>query len=252
MLWALNAFSVLFSCYLNNVLCSTPSHHPSLCVSAKPFVTGVKGPSSERQSPPEHGLHVLGSDCLCHGYSQQARLARHPSSSLPWSRGKSLACTPLLIPFCPASPRTAVGPTHRPNHITHHSFAQLPPSDKHTIKKSGSQDNYLWTIRAILILSLTAVSICIWLFVILLCIYVSNFLVMAGYDISWSARIFARVSVRLYYHWIVFFSGNICCFSGCFPLTPIFYLPVLSLSPSNPIPSNQQSQQPSQVRIYLI
>lgn len=57
----------------------------------------LKGPSREGQSPPEHGLHVLGSDRLCHGYSQQARPARHPAPSLPWSRGKTLVGTTLLI-----------------------------------------------------------------------------------------------------------------------------------------------------------
>lgn len=79
-------------CYL----CYT-SPPPSVFVSAKLFVTAVKGPSSERQSPSEHGLHVLGSDCLCHGYSQQARTARHPAPSLPGGRGKTLFGTTLLI-----------------------------------------------------------------------------------------------------------------------------------------------------------
>lgn len=71
---------------------------PSFCVSAKPFVTAVKGPSRERQSPPEHGLHVLGSDRLCHGYPQQTGTARHPAPSLPWSRGKTPLCTLLFHP----------------------------------------------------------------------------------------------------------------------------------------------------------
>lgn len=89
------AFSVLFWVWLLLPLQHAPP--PPFCVSAEPFVTAVKGPSSEGQSPPEHGLHVLGSDRLCHGYSQQARTARHPAPSLPWSRGKTLAGTPLLI-----------------------------------------------------------------------------------------------------------------------------------------------------------
>lgn len=63
---------------------------PPLCVSAKPFVTAVKGPSSERQSPAEHGLHVLSSDRLCHSHPQQAGPARHPAPSLPQTRGNPL------------------------------------------------------------------------------------------------------------------------------------------------------------------
>lgn len=116
-------------CYL----CYVP-HLPttSFCVSAKPFVPAVKGPSSERQSSPEHGLHVLGSDCLCHGYPQQARTARHPAPSLPRSRGKTLSGSLVFESSRPASFSTAKVPaieTARPNHITHRSFAQLPLSD---------------------------------------------------------------------------------------------------------------------------
>lgn len=68
--------------------CPPPPPLPPLCVSAKPFVTAVKGPSSERQSPAEHGLHVLRSDRLCHSHPQQAGPARHPAPGLPQTRGK--------------------------------------------------------------------------------------------------------------------------------------------------------------------
>lgn len=119
---------------------------PPPCMNAKPFVTAVKGPSSEGQSPPEYGLHVLGSDSLCHSYSQQAWTTRHPTPSLPWSRGKTLVCAPLLIHPVQLHPVQSWGPTvprPGPNHITHNSFAQLPLSDKHMIKRNGSQDNYI-------------------------------------------------------------------------------------------------------------
>lgn len=96
---------------------------PSLCVSAKSFVTAVKGPSSERQSPPEHGLHVLGSDRLCHGYPQQARTARHPASSLPWSWGKALFCTPLFHPVQLHPVQHGGQPWTHPGQITLHTTA---------------------------------------------------------------------------------------------------------------------------------
>lgn len=86
----LSVFCLDSGCY-----CFTP---PSFHVSAKPFVIAVKGPSRERQSPPEHGLHVLGSDRLRHGYPQQTGTARHPAPSLPWSRGKTRLCSLLFHP----------------------------------------------------------------------------------------------------------------------------------------------------------
>lgn len=93
-------------------------------MSAKPFVTVVKGPGSEGQSPPEHGLHVLGSDRLCHSYSQQAGTARHPAPSLPWSRGKTLVGTPLLIPPVQLHPGQPRGQQRRhPGQITLHTTA---------------------------------------------------------------------------------------------------------------------------------
>lgn len=80
---------VLSLCCCESGCCLSCSCPPSpLCVSAKPFVTAVKGPSSERQSAAEHGLHVLGSDRLCHGHPQQAGPARHPAPGLPQTRGK--------------------------------------------------------------------------------------------------------------------------------------------------------------------
>lgn len=102
-------------CYLCNML------HLPFCVSAKPFVTAVKGPSREGQSPPEHGLHVLSSDRLCHSYSQQARPARHPAPSLPWSRGRSLAGTPLLIHPVQFHPWQPWGQPHRPWAKSHYT-----------------------------------------------------------------------------------------------------------------------------------
>lgn len=116
------AFTVLFGVWLLLPLQHAPP--PPFCVSAKPFVTAVKGPSSEGQSPPEHGLHVLGSDRLCHGYSQQARTARHPAPSLPWSRGKSLVGTPLLIHPVQLHPVQPWGQARRhPGQITLHATA---------------------------------------------------------------------------------------------------------------------------------
>lgn len=116
------AFTVLFGGWLLLPLQHAPP--PPFCVSAKPFVTAVKGPSSEGQSPPEHGLHVLGSDRLCHGYSQQTRTARHPAPSLPWSRGKSLVGTPLLIHPVQLHPVQPWGQARRhPGQITLHATA---------------------------------------------------------------------------------------------------------------------------------
>lgn len=115
------AFSVLFGVWLLLPLLHAPP--PPLCVSAKPFVTAVEGPSSERQSPPEHGLHVLGSDRLCHGYPQQARTARHPASSLPWSRGKTLFGTPLFHPVQLHPVQPWGQPRTHPVQITLHTTA---------------------------------------------------------------------------------------------------------------------------------
>lgn len=87
-------------------------------------MTAVKGPSREGQSPPEHGLHVLGSDRLCHSYSQQARPARHPAPSLPWSRGKTLVGTTLLIHPVQLHPGQPWGqPRRHPGQITLHTTA---------------------------------------------------------------------------------------------------------------------------------
>lgn len=113
-------------------------------------MTAVKGPSRERQSPPEHGLHVLGSDRLCHGYPQQTGTARHPAPSLPWSRGKTPLCSLLFHPVqLHAVQRVGVaveceggGKPPGPNHITHHRQI-MPRSDKHVIKRSGGKDNYV-------------------------------------------------------------------------------------------------------------
>lgn len=93
------AFSVLFTVWLLLPQQHAPRFPPPFlfCVSVKPFVTSVKGPSREGQSPPEYGLHVIGADRLCHSYSQQTGSARHPPSCLPWSRGKSPFGTLLLI-----------------------------------------------------------------------------------------------------------------------------------------------------------
>lgn len=116
------AFSVLFGVWLLLPLQHAPPP-PSVWV-LSPLWLLLKGPSSEGQSPPEHGLHVLGSDRLCHGYSQQARTARHPAPSLPWSRGKTLVGTPLLIhpvQLHPGQPRGQ--PRRHPGQITLHTTA---------------------------------------------------------------------------------------------------------------------------------
>lgn len=182
------AFSVLFGLWLLLL------HPPSFCVSAKPFVTAIKGPSRERQSPPEHGLHVLGSDRLCHGYPQQTGTARHPAPSLPWSRGKTPLCSLLFHPVqLHAVQRVVVaveceggGKPPGPNHITHRRQI-MPRSDKHVIKRSGGKDNYVhwkWNNRQVFRHVLTTAP----------CFIVSVYLVVAGYDIDQPTRILTRVS----------------------------------------------------------
>lgn len=152
------AFSVLFGVWLLVPLLHAP--HPPFCVSAKLFVTAVKGPSSERQSSPEHGLHVLGSDCLCHGYSQQAWTARHPAPSLPGGRGKTLFGTPLLIHPVQLHPMQPCGQQWRhPSQITLHTKAlhncpyQISTGWKGVVVKITTSTEH--GIRDILILLLT-------------------------------------------------------------------------------------------------
>lgn len=141
-------------------------------------------------------------------------------------------------------------PTPGPNHITRHSFAQLPLSDKHMIKRSGSQDNYIcWTWMRHFDLFTNSCS----QMDVLCCLFIH--LAMAGYDIGWSARILTRVSIFLWSQKGQFkrFTNskfNILCYRNVMSVS--FSIPVLNLSPNKPIPSSQQSQQPFQVRIYLI
>lgn len=183
------------------------------CASAKPFVTAVKGPSREGQSPPEHGLHVLSSDRLCHSYSQQARPARHPAPSLPWSRGKRASPAPhywsILSSFHPGQPWGQL--RQHPGQITLHTTAlHNCPYQISTWSKGVAVKITTFTeLRAILILSLTAAHN--WMFFVvcsLLSIYISHFVVMAGYDIDWSARILTRVSTYFVVrklNWFFFF-----------------------------------------------
>ncbi len=205
-----SAFNVLFWVWLLLPLQHAPP--PPLCVSAKPFVTAVKGPSSEGQSPPEHGLHVLGSDRLCHCYSQQARTARHPAPSLPWSRGKTLADTPLLIHPVQLHPEQPKGQPQA-GQITLHTTAlhncpyqistwskgvvvEITTSTKHGAKTHFDLDD----------------NSCSRLDV-LCCL--SIYLVMAGHDIGWPARILTRVSAKLWIHIKLYYVLEMLAFFVC-------------------------------------
>lgn len=153
-------------------------------------MTAVKGPSREGQSPPEHGLHVLGSDCFCHGYSQQAGPARHPAPSLSWSGGKSLVVAPLLIhpvQFHPRQPRGQ--PRRRPRQITLHTTAlhnccyQISTLSSGVLVKITTSAEHGALFITVVPSLLFSIKTC-------------NSPVMAGHDIGRSARILTRVSVK--------------------------------------------------------
>lgn len=84
------------------------------------FLNATEGSEREGQSSSEYGLHVLGTDRLCHCHPQQAGSSGHPASCLPRSsRGKTALWHPPISTLTSVT-RLATGPASvSSNPITH-------------------------------------------------------------------------------------------------------------------------------------